>query len=967
MTEQPSMASKRHARKSHAQPLQHRPAPSKTGSTLQSEGFGKIEKLAATVIGYEIVQNLFKSLQKHGLRELYQSIAHFHNFCSRLSQTHLIHSYTYGDVMKYIEWHFQGYAISSLGQITSEADVPSLKVLFTNEVRHLLGVCGKDIALWQAKISKFVPASYHHMRVSQIEKEKALMTKLATQEAAKLPAKKEHELTTNKKAQQLLEDVTATTLVKVEKSPNAVGSGVSRSNAPLGSKYEPIILTDSSSDELDVLSREGDVAGMSQGHDGATRVCVSTSSHGPPSSSSQSVGGYPPSVPSRAPPTSLGTREVIPLPVSPFPTSPAHQGVAMEVSVETLKSMERKLESGIKHLEERLQDEVRNLEHAQPLAVESYDYGHRSTADGSLTDSVQTSDTHCPVIVKESTVIVPETPAEVPQKELVAADGGKDRQSPTSGCPKPPLSPLVVPKSKQRSLSPGEIVSPTPPSSPVFASENYFFKDSTTGVGMQGAPEKEHSGSMSHSTMRKAHPDGMVQQQGRSPSLPHSVGNWGEKSRMGGRSYARSPPHRDRSPVRRWPRSKSRSRSTSPAKRRRRRSPSPGERARTRRHAYHGYHPLRAYQHRSQSGRRSRSRSSSPSHGRRSRRSRSPSPFGRKSWTSHTHTHRRSRSRSPPAAWRSRSRGQHQASKQQLYTRSHSSEPRRQRQSEKVQLRRDTESVTSDEDLELLELRKDALISMIRDDEGTSSQGEGKEEEHRKRGKELEGDIKDTGPSQTQPVRISSQETTPSAIPTTQGKEVQDTKAQSHDKGSTSEGIARFEVSSRPPAVDHSSKLAHKKPVNGDVAPSGPPPSSAGHTEVRPPAAVASVAEPTEPAEPATATKRTNISPKTTKAVSQLAVVKHSELPVGSISTSVASSQTVTSKLLTSLRAGTPSNAVGSRASSRSGSRYSSPTRSPTPVSSPPLSRGLSRLSSEDPSRPGSPRRSSLSVKVGYN
>ncbi len=973
----------------------------------------KIERLAAEVVGDKMAQAIAKKLQKQGLKLLYRSISAVHNLCLRLSAHARWSDIKYVDLVRYIGWLFRDYAISSFGQTTSEAGIPSLQKVFTCEVKHLLKVCGSDIELWKMKIMKFEKLRLYDLKVSNITKRDLFNCSVVQgpatvppQGLAKQPTHSGHQMSFSNPyiSPPIVQKNTfeskgslspscpvkpvKAAVVKVESpagttvKPGSNGEG----GAVMGSGVEPIVITDSSADELELKANTTDIAQSTviPGHPTSADTTLSHASNPPlpPPSNSVFPPLPPPSPPSRPPPAlppvaaflenqEAATLSHLTLTSEPFSSSPR----PMESSVKALLDIERTLETGIKHLERQVQDEVRELEHAQPLAVESYDYGHKSTADAVLlVDSPQTSDSQIPIadLGKEaSTGGQPSPPVVSSQKQPIqpaSLDSSIKEKSSVQAdiCSFNAENSKFGHKTVRRSLSPGEIVSPSPPSSPAdpFASRNFYFEHKvSTAQRLKDsmAKVKEHAASPSCATAEKAlpevGPDSKTNRR-RSPLPSHfqsrSIGGHSEreKSKTGGvsgRTYSRrsrSPPTYGRSLSRRRARSRTRSRSISPAKRHRRRSPSPGARARARRHDYPS-HALssRVHHHRMSSlGQRSRSRSSSPpyhdSKGRRSRRSRSLSPVPWKSWGSHAPTWRRSRSRSPST--RSRSRGQHHS------TRSHSRSPeaRSRRQKEKAHDRCNTVS-GSEEDLELLELRKDALISMIKGDEGVGSQeqgGDGKEVEC----KSAKGKRKGVEPGQTQSEKVA---TTVSPAITRTGAEVtEDTPSCSH------EGVDRIEANGKVGKVDvpqFSSTLDHSS-AKSSIQPTIEPATCFEPTKVCPSVGTVMVEQInlTEP------TGASMTLPQASSPIPQPTVTKPAETSPRSVTKSnTAASSTTLPKQFTSLRP-----EAGSQKSSRSGSCYSSPGLSPAPSPTPSSSSVLSRPPDGD-----APRKSSLSVKVGNN
>ncbi len=951
----------------NSQPSQHTSA---SPQVLRRKEFGKIQKLAARVLGREMVVAMSEKLQTHGLSELYQSISNVHNFCAKPSRKQLYLSYV--DIVTHIGKHFRNYAICSVGQTISEDGLPSLKILFMSEVKHLFGVCGNDIELWGRKISEFKFLCRCHLKSSHVLKQRPLPSPVPP-DSVNEPSFKDHHLLPNDPQEEMQGSLSKKQppqptvfepLSEPEPSENVNSSRIDKQeDHVVEPNVEPTAIPDS-------LTEPDNAAMPLCGPEDPRRaIPLHSLLSSTPDSFERQEGVSP---------VSLSSRTVYP---SGF------EG-PIGANIETLKSVERQLESEIQHFERQIQNEVRNFEHAQPLAVESYDYGHKSTASVPPVEPTQSSETFPNMdVCKDSLSSTVHS-----QTQPALADADED-QSASSNLVKQPTcerSTVEVEESEhhslRRSLSPGEIVSPSPPSTPTghLASKNFYFQDKPTTGDVQHSLEKENV-STAHATTRKSlsdgwYPEGTVRQGESPPPSQHFFGH-SDRLRTGGHSYAhrhKALPTRGRSPARRRARSRSRSRSASPAptrgrsparrrarsrshspsaslaRSRRRRSPSPQG---ARRHSHRT--SSRLYRHRSLSRRRSGSRSPSPSYPdsktRRSQQS-STSPTTRRSRNPYSHVRRRSRSRSP-ATRVSGSHGRGHVLKQHHFSRSlsHSPEPRQKHKGEKTQVRRVTGS-GSDEELELLELRKDALISMIKGDEDAGLQVEGVDQEAKGNEKGMET-ISGEGFDQMQPVKGTSQATTisqPSSSLMT--GDVGSNRTPSHGEEKIVGSVAKIDAQASVPSVDRYSQSAEMKPTDSDGPTSKP---SASESEVSA-QKVMSAAVPSVPDKSMNTCTRTSVLPKTTSTVAHATVTKHSEPPSGAAS----AISTALPKAVMSLKAG-----VGDQGTSRSGSCYSSRTPSPTPSPSPSVSRSHSRPPGgnvQDSLQLGSPpRRSSLSVKVG--
>ena len=269
-------------------------------------------------------------------------------------------------------------------------------------------------------------------------------------------------------------------------------------------------------------------------------------------------------------------------------------------------------------------------------------------------------------------------------------------------------------------------------------------------------------------------------------------------------------------------------------------------------------------------------------------------------------------------------------------------------------MRRNTES-GSEEDMEILQLRKDALISMIKSGEDGGPQEEGVEQEapHDVKSDCGKARIKDLSSEWTQLDKVALQGSAVAQPVATTMAQVEDTPSQGQE--TENEGVTAGSIAT----------IGIEETANSSIQPTGTPSSSADQSKVCPPSVVpVEEIQPTGPGSTATCT-RISLSPKIAKAISSTPQPAVTNLPEV---VSTAASNRAASKLTTSLR---PTDAAGSQPSSCSGSRYSSPTHSPAPSPTPSSSGILSRASSVDAkvsSRTGSPqRKSSLSVKVGIN
>ena len=355
-------------------------------------------------------------------------------------------------------------------------------------------------------------------------------------------------------------------------------------------------------------------------------------------------------------------------PSKQVPSSVAVQVTESEISV--LKQLEKELESGI--------EQVRNLELNRPLTVESYDYDHQSAI------------VH--PIMHASTEMapggIPSPPEPTPLRDLASVSYDRDDDIISDSRPH-----AQVPD-KSGSLSPGEIVSPTPSFEEII---DKISTDAARGVNQDasvlplGGTSKNSSGSQHE------------------PGLTRHL-----RSRHGSLQY-RSPP--------RWGRERSRSRSFSPKRGHSasKRLPSPPRRTSSRYHqglSSHspgtryrsGFHSERGMES-STTARSTRSRPWSSRSRSRSPSSRDQERGSRSSMSTRSRTH-------------SRGENDGSGSTRRGYGTQHGTEdkPHRGYSPKRSLTQKFLRVFDSDDDLELLELRKDAIMSMI--GEGGASQRE---------------------------------------------------------------------------------------------------------------------------------------------------------------------------------------------------------------------------------------------------